>query len=109
MALVQATTEEQGTAGDPDGAQQKVSTIDITSIKTKRPLLLSTLQEVLRFRHIGVSTRTVLQDEQLLDGKYHLKKDSVLMIRAHTRIPFRPDSLGAPQFLSSTTPESSPR
>lgn len=56
------------------------STIDITSVKTKCPVLLSTLQEVLRFRHIGVSARVVLDRDQLLDGKYYLKKGSTLTI-----------------------------
>lgn len=60
--------------------QQGVSSIDVTSIKSKCPILLSTLQEVLRFRHISVSARVVLQDEKLLDGKYHLKKGGMLMI-----------------------------
>lgn len=80
MVLVKATSEEQGTVGELNGKQQKSSSIDVVSVKTKCPLLLSTLQEVLRFRHIGVSARVVLQDEQLLGGKYHLKKDSVVMI-----------------------------
>lgn len=56
------------------------STIDITSVKTKCPALLSTLQEVLRFRHIGVSARVVLQEEKLLGDQYRLKKGSMLMI-----------------------------
>lgn len=56
------------------------STIDVTSVKTQCPVLLSTLQEVLRFRHIGVSARVVLDKDQLLDGKYYLKKGSTLMI-----------------------------
>lgn len=59
---------------------QGVSTIDVTSLKSRCPVLLSTLQEVLRFRHISVSARVVLQDEKLLDGKYHLQKGGTLMI-----------------------------
>lgn len=60
--------------------QDGVSTIDVTAVKSKCPVLLSVFQEVLRYRHISVSARIVLEDEKLSDGKYHLRKNSMLMI-----------------------------
>lgn len=72
--------KEEGRRGHESQEHQQFSTIDITSVKTKCPVLLSTLQEVLRFRHIGVSARVVLKDEQLLDHRYHLKKGSMLIM-----------------------------
>lgn len=53
--------------------------VDITDIKTSCPILLSTLQEVLRFHSIGTSVRIVMEDH-LLDGKYLLKKGNTVMI-----------------------------
>jgi hypothetical protein len=53
--------------------------IDITEVKTSCPLLLSTLQEVLRFHGAGTSVR-IVQEDHLLDGKYLLKKGATLMI-----------------------------
>lgn len=77
---VSALVEEEIIAGDGDSQPQTYSTIDITSVKSKCPVLLSTLQEVLRFRHISVSARVVLKDEQIMDNKIHLKQGSTLMI-----------------------------
>ncbi|KAI9682768.1 MAG: hypothetical protein M1822_006258 [Bathelium mastoideum] len=54
-------------------------TIDITEVKISCPLLLSILQEVLRFHGTGNSVR-VVQQEFLLDDKYLLKKGGTLMI-----------------------------
>lgn len=82
-ALVDADGSRQQSAGDDDSHQQQYSTIDIASVKTKCPVLLSTLQEVLRYRSISVFARMVLEDEQLLDGKYHLQKGSMLMMSAN--------------------------
>ena len=53
-------------------------TIDVTEVKTC-PILLSTLQEVLRNHGTGTSVR-VVQEDHLLDDKYLLKKGSTLMI-----------------------------
>lgn len=78
-AIVTASTGKQDNVEDEDLRQHSYSAIDITSVKSKCPVLLSTLQEVLRFRHISVSARVVLKDDQVVD-KYHLKKDSTLMI-----------------------------
>lgn len=82
-ALVDAYATKQQSADDYDSHQQQHSTIGIASVKTKCPVLLSTLQEVLRYRSISVFARMVLEDEQLLDGKYHLQQGSMLMISAN--------------------------
>lgn len=65
---------------EADAAKQEYSTIVITSVKNKCPVLLSTLQEVLRYRSITVFARMVLENEKLLDGKIHLQKGSMLMV-----------------------------
>ncbi|CAN8101260.1 unnamed protein product [Discula destructiva] len=70
-----------------------VSTIGVMAVKNKCPVLLSAFREVLRFRHISVSAHVVLKDEQLLDGKYRLKIDSMLMIPV-AAIHTDPDSWG---------------
>ena len=54
-------------------------TIDMTEVKSSCPILLSTLQEVLRVHGTGTSVRVVQQDH-LLDGRYLLKKGGTLMI-----------------------------
>lgn len=82
-ALVDADATKRRPADDNYNHQQQFSNIDIASVKAKCPVLLSTLQEVLRYRSITVFARTVLEDEQLLDGKYHLQKGSMLMISAN--------------------------
>lgn len=70
-----------GTHGNTAAGQSLTyKTIDILSVKTECPILHSSLQEVLRFRHIGASARVVLQEEHLLNGKYRLKKGSIVMI-----------------------------
>ncbi|KAF7950961.1 uncharacterized protein EAE97_002513 [Botrytis byssoidea] len=56
-----------------------IRTIDMTRVKVDCPILVSTLQEVLRVQTIGMSTRMVMKD-LLLDGKYLLKKGNTLLI-----------------------------
>ncbi|KAK4184523.1 cholesterol 7-alpha-monooxygenase [Podospora australis] len=58
-----------------------VSTIDLAKIKTQCPILMSTFQEVLRYRAINPGPRKLLEDVTL-DGRILLKKDSMLMIPA---------------------------
>lgn len=65
--------------GNPNEASKR-ATIDITSVKSKCPILHSTFQEVLRTHHIGVSARIILKDEVILDGKYRLKKGGMVMM-----------------------------
>lgn len=54
-------------------------TIDITEVKTSYPLLLSTLQKVLRFHGTGTSIR-IVQEDHLSKDRYLLKKGGTLMI-----------------------------
>jgi cytochrome P450 len=63
------------------GEVQTSRTLDMTSVKSACPILLSTFQEVLRSHSVSISARLVMQDH-LLDGKYLLKKGSTLMIPA---------------------------
>jgi len=62
-----------------DGELVKVRTLDMSQVKVSCPILLSTLQEVLRLHTIGISTRLVMEDH-LLDNKYLLKKGGTVMI-----------------------------
>jgi cytochrome P450 len=59
--------------------QDDTVTIDITEVKLSCPILLSTLQEVLRVHGTGTSVR-IVQEDHLLDDKYLLKKGGTLMI-----------------------------
>jgi cytochrome P450 len=59
--------------------QEDTVTLDITEVKLSCPMLLSTLQEVLRVHSSGISIR-IVQEDHLLDGKYFLKKGATLMI-----------------------------
>ncbi|KAF2868593.1 putative 25-hydroxycholesterol 7-alpha-hydroxylase [Massariosphaeria phaeospora] len=63
----------------PHGQPVTVRTIDLARVKTSCPLLLSTLQEVLRVHSVGISTRLVMQDH-VLAGQYLLKKGNTVMI-----------------------------
>ncbi|KAH8721505.1 cytochrome P450 [Phaeosphaeriaceae sp. PMI808] len=66
-------SEEKGTT--------KTVTIDMSQVKTSCPIMLSSLQEVLRLHSVGVSTRLVMEDH-MLDGKFLLKKGATVMIPA---------------------------
>ncbi|KAI9154840.1 Cytochrome P463 monooxygenase [Paramyrothecium foliicola] len=55
-----------------------ICTIDLAKVKTSCPVLLSTWQETLRYMHIGISARLVMQDI-MLDNKYLLKKGATVM------------------------------
>jgi cytochrome P450 len=55
--------------------------IDMANVREQCPILLSTFQEVMRFRTVTTSVRRVLEDV-MLDGKYLLKKGSTLMVPA---------------------------
>lgn len=61
------------------GRTKKVRELDMTTVKSDCPILVSTFQEMLRTHSIGVSARLVVEDH-LLDGKYLLKKGSTIMI-----------------------------
>jgi cytochrome P450 len=62
-----------------NGEARRVRTLDMTSVKTACPVLLSTFQEVLRLHSVGISARLVMEDH-LLDGRYLLKKGGTVMI-----------------------------
>ena len=56
-------------------------TLDVTKLKEKCPLFVSTYQEILRMHSLGATVRLVLQDT-ILQDRYLLKKDGVVMIPA---------------------------
>ncbi|KUI64580.1 25-hydroxycholesterol 7-alpha-hydroxylase [Cytospora mali] len=58
-----------------------ISSVDLASIRTSCPILLSTFQETLRYRAINPGPRVIVEDV-LLDGGILLKKGSMLMIPA---------------------------
>ena len=53
--------------------------LDITTLKSKCPILGSTFQEVLRCHAVGTSVRQVMRDT-LLEDKYLLKEGSVILM-----------------------------
>ncbi|KAJ0109492.1 cytochrome p450 oxidoreductase [Diaporthe amygdali] len=61
--------------------QDGVNCIDLATIRTSCPILLSTFQETLRFRAVNSGPRVVLE-EVLLNDRILLKKGSMLMIPA---------------------------
>ncbi|GAM89081.1 hypothetical protein ANO11243_071160 [Dothideomycetidae sp. 11243] len=73
--------------GTEDGV--RVRTIDVAAIKNGCPLLMSSYQEMLRFRAIGNSVREVMEDT-LLDG--HLLKKGA-MLQMPTRVIHENDKL----------------
>ncbi|EEH06308.1 conserved hypothetical protein [Histoplasma capsulatum G186AR] len=52
--------------------------LDLAKIKSSCPILFSTWQETLRYVHIAVSTRVVMEDI-IFDNKYLLKKGATVM------------------------------
>ena len=65
---------EQLVQVDDDG----IHTIDLAKVKSSCPVLLSTWQETLRYVHIGIAARVVMEDITL-DNKYLLKKGATVM------------------------------
>lgn len=62
-----------------DGSNSKLLMFDISILKEKSHILLSTFQEVLRVYARGASARLVMEDT-LLNNQYLLKKGAALMI-----------------------------
>ena len=58
-----------------EGSQ--IHLVDVSALRVKCPLLISTFQEVLRIRSMNASVRVVTKDT-LLDNQYLLKKDAVI-------------------------------
>ncbi|KUI74212.1 5-beta-cholestane-3-alpha,7-alpha-diol 12-alpha-hydroxylase [Cytospora mali] len=52
--------------------------VDLAMVKSSCPVLLSTWQETLRYEHIGISARVVMEDT-ILDNKYLLKRGATVM------------------------------
>lgn len=73
----------------PDG----VSTIDLARVRTACPILVSTWQEVLRFHGTSISAR-VVQEDTMIDNKYLLKKDSMVIMP--TRVSHTDESIWGP-------------
>ncbi|KAI1333954.1 cytochrome P450 [Xylariaceae sp. FL0016] len=67
-------------------------TLDISAVKTKCHLLLSSFQETQRIRHMLSTSRSVLEDT-LLDGQYLLRKGNLLYLPAQP-IHHNPDIWG---------------
>ncbi|KAF2198497.1 cytochrome P450 [Delitschia confertaspora ATCC 74209] len=63
----------------PDANGLHLRTLDMSQVKSSCPIVVSTLQEVLRVHTVGISTRMVMEDH-MLDNKYLLKKGSTLMM-----------------------------
>lgn len=55
-----------------------VHTVDLANLKSLCPILLSTWQETLRYVHIGIAARVVMEDV-VFDNKYLLKKGATVM------------------------------
>ncbi|KAI2466902.1 cytochrome P450 [Annulohypoxylon bovei var. microspora] len=53
-------------------------TVDLAKVKSACPILFSTWQETLRYVHIGISARLVMEDV-MFDNKYLLKKGATVM------------------------------
>lgn len=80
LTLVREESDDEG--------KRIVSSIDLASIRTSCPILLSTFQETLRHRTVTPGARVLLEDV-LLDGRILLKKGSMLMLPAsvqHTNV-----------------------
>lgn len=65
---------------EDDGKGGVFSSIDLASIRESCPALLSTFQEVLRYRAVNPGPRVLLEDVQI--DRFLLKKGSMLMIPA---------------------------
>lgn len=55
--------------------------VDLAKVKSLCPVLLSTWQETLRYVHIGIAARVVMEDI-MFDNKYLLKKGATVMTAA---------------------------
>jgi cytochrome P450 len=55
-----------------------VCDLDLAKVKSSCPILLSTWQETLRYVHIGIAARLVMEDI-MFDNKYLLKKGATVM------------------------------
>ncbi|TAQ91216.1 hypothetical protein B7494_g441 [Chlorociboria aeruginascens] len=65
---------EQLAQVDSDG----IPTVDLAKVKFSCPVLLSTWQETLRYVHVGIAARVVMEDT-ILNSRYLLKKGATVM------------------------------
>lgn len=89
--------------GEEDG--MRTNSIDLASMRTSCPLLLSTLQETMRYRTVSPGIRKVLKDVTV--GGWLLRKGSMLMIPTtvqHTSVAAWGDSAGAFDHRRFVTP-----
>ncbi|OTB18120.1 hypothetical protein K445DRAFT_314939 [Daldinia sp. EC12] len=66
---------------EKDEEKGVINVVDLAGIRESCPILLSTFQETLRYRAVNPGPRVLLEDV-LLEGRYLLKKGSMLMIPA---------------------------
>ncbi|ROV92756.1 hypothetical protein VMCG_09085 [Cytospora schulzeri] len=74
-----------------------ICTIDMAKVMSSCPILLSTWQETLRYVHIGIAARVVMEDI-MLDNKYLLKKGATVM--TVTPVQHTDESLWGPTVAS---------
>ncbi|KAI1800964.1 cytochrome P450 [Daldinia bambusicola] len=65
---------EKGKEEGEHGAEEADFVLDVASLKTRCPILLSVMQETQRTRHSHANIRKVLSDTPLDDGRYLLRK-----------------------------------
>lgn len=81
--------------------KEVVHCIDLVAIRTSCPILLSTFLESMRFRAVNPGPRVLLEDAHL-DGRYLLKKGSMLMIPAtvqHSEVAAWGDDVGVFDYM----------
>jgi hypothetical protein len=62
-----------------DNCGTRIRTLDISSLQSSCPILLSTFKETMRFYNIGINIRQVLHDH-LLDNKYLLRAGATIFM-----------------------------
>lgn len=80
-AVLADCREELTRAMNMDGhaTGDAVRSIDIDYIRRQCPIMLSTFKEIFRYHGVGISSRVILEDH-MLDGRFLLKKDNILLI-----------------------------
>ncbi|ETS86313.1 hypothetical protein PFICI_00141 [Pestalotiopsis fici W106-1] len=75
VVLADCRRELHGAVSEKDGQAH----LDLTYVKNSCPIMVSTMQEAMRFHSIDLAMRAVVEDH-MLDGKYLLKKGATVMI-----------------------------
>ncbi|KAK3942882.1 25-hydroxycholesterol 7-alpha-hydroxylase [Diplogelasinospora grovesii] len=79
-----------------ESSDDGICSIDLASIRTACPILLSTYEEMLRYRAVSASVRMVLEDV-MLDGRFLLKKGGMVILPTtvqHTAVPEWGENVG---------------